>query len=138
MAELKEIFEMVTNRAEPDLDAWQGQERRQRRAARGRKVGAVAVVLVTAVGLAAVWLNQHAPATTARTVTSEGPTPTAKVEASSVAGSAFPNGPAPGRSTTQTPTPVEETAAWNPSAGTHGGGLTTTVMPYANVVARGG
>ena len=30
MAELKEIFEMVTNKTEPDLDAWQEQERRQR------------------------------------------------------------------------------------------------------------
>ena len=31
MAELKEIFEMVTNKTEPDVDAWQEQEQRQRR-----------------------------------------------------------------------------------------------------------
>ena len=78
------------------------------------------------------------PDTTARTVTPEGPTPAAKVEASSVAGSAFPNGPASGRSTTQTPTPAGDTAASNPSAGTPGGGLTTTVMPSASVVLAGG
>ena len=78
------------------------------------------------------------PATTARTVTTEGPTPAAEAEASSVAGTAFPNGPASGRSTTQTPTPVEDTAIANPSAGTPGGGLTTTVMPSASVVPGGG
>ena len=64
------------------------------------------------------------PVTTARTVTPEGPTSAAEAEASSVPGFAFPNEPVPGRSTTQTPTPVEVTAAENPLAGTPGGGLT--------------
>src|SRR4029078_11913835 len=37
MAELKELFEMVTNKVEPDLDAWQEQEeRRQQRHRRPR------------------------------------------------------------------------------------------------------
>lgn len=52
MAELKEIFEMVTNKTEPDLDAWQEQERRQRRRGTGRRVAAFAVaaaVLVLAI-----------------------------------------------------------------------------------------
>ena len=44
MPELKEVFEMVTKQTEPDLDAWQEQEQRQRRAARNRKVSALAPV----------------------------------------------------------------------------------------------
>jgi hypothetical protein len=64
------------------------------------------------------------PVTTARTVTPEGPTAAAEVEASRDPEFAFPNEPVPGRSTTQTPTPVEVTDAENPFAGTPGGGLT--------------
>src|SRR5262245_25162003 len=64
------------------------------------------------------------PITTARTVTPEGPTASAEAEACPVSEFAFPNEPVPGRSTTQTPTPVEETDAENPRAGTPGGGLT--------------
>jgi Tol biopolymer transport system component len=44
MPELKEVFEMVTKQAEPDLGAWKDQEQRQRRASRNRKVGAYAMV----------------------------------------------------------------------------------------------
>jgi hypothetical protein len=43
MSELREVFEMVTNQTEPDLDAWMEQERRQRRKNRNRKLGALAV-----------------------------------------------------------------------------------------------
>ena len=46
MADLKEIFDMVTNKTEPDLDAWQQQERRQRRRAFGRRTAAFAVAAV--------------------------------------------------------------------------------------------
>jgi hypothetical protein len=52
MPELKEVFEMVTKQTEPDLDAWHQQERRMRRAARNRRMGAIG--LVASLGLAAV------------------------------------------------------------------------------------
>jgi hypothetical protein len=52
MAELREVFEMVTKQTEPDVDAWREQERRQRRTSRNRKVGALAVAAV--IGLVAV------------------------------------------------------------------------------------
>jgi len=54
MAELKEVFEMATKQMEPDQDSWNQQERRQRRTARNRKIGAIAVAAV--IGLAAVVL----------------------------------------------------------------------------------
>ena len=52
MAELREVFEMTTKQMEPDQDSWNEQERRQRRTARNRKVGAFAVA--AAIGVAAV------------------------------------------------------------------------------------
>jgi len=54
MAELREIFEMVTHDTEPDLDEWREQEGRQRRAIRRRKMttfvvlGAVLVAALAA------------------------------------------------------------------------------------------
>src|SRR3954449_2006058 len=51
MAELSEIFEMVTNETEPDLRAWTEQERRQRRASRNRKYVPIAVVAAIIVAL---------------------------------------------------------------------------------------
>jgi hypothetical protein len=54
MAELKEVFEMVTKHTEPDLDSWKEQEQRQRRATRNRRIGAFAVA--AAIGLAAAVL----------------------------------------------------------------------------------
>ncbi len=55
MAELKELFEMVTNKTEPDLDAWQEQERRQRRRTTGRRIAAFAVaVSVVVLAIAAI------------------------------------------------------------------------------------
>jgi hypothetical protein len=66
MAELKEVFEMVTNKTEPDLDSWKDQEQRQRRTARNKKVGAFAVA--AAIGVAAVVLVLvNAPAENTRT-----------------------------------------------------------------------
>jgi len=52
MAELREVFEMVTKQTEPDVDAWREQERRQRRTSRNRKFGALALAAV--MGVAAV------------------------------------------------------------------------------------
>jgi Tol biopolymer transport system component len=43
VADVREVFEMATKQIEPDQDAWKEQERRQRRAARNRKIGALAV-----------------------------------------------------------------------------------------------
>jgi Tol biopolymer transport system component len=64
MAELKEIFEMVTNKTEPDLDAWQEQERRQRRRSVGRRTAAFAVAAVLlAATVVAVAALRETPAT---------------------------------------------------------------------------
>lgn len=49
MPELKEVFNMVTKQAEPDLDSWRDLEQRQRRTARNRRLGVFA--LVAAIGL---------------------------------------------------------------------------------------
>jgi Tol biopolymer transport system component len=56
MAELKEIFEMVTHDTEPNLDAWEEQERRQRATARRRRAAAlgVAAVILILLGVFAV------------------------------------------------------------------------------------
>ena len=44
MPDLREVFEMTTKQmGEPDLDSWREQERRQRKATRNRKLGALAV-----------------------------------------------------------------------------------------------
>ena len=51
MPEMREVFEMVTKQTEPDVDAWREQERRQRRASRNRKLGALAVA--AAIGVVA-------------------------------------------------------------------------------------
>lgn len=51
MAELMEIFEMVTDKTEPDLGAWTEQERRQHRASRIQKYVAIAVVAAIIVAL---------------------------------------------------------------------------------------
>lgn len=52
MADMKELFEMTTKQAEPDVDSWKQQEQRQRRAGRNRKLGAL--VVAAAIGLVAV------------------------------------------------------------------------------------
>jgi Tol biopolymer transport system component len=58
MAELKEVFEMVTKQTEPDLDSWQEQEQRQRHVARTRKVGALATVAAIVAVLVIVALTR--------------------------------------------------------------------------------
>jgi hypothetical protein len=52
MAELREVFEMVTEQTEPDVDAWKQQEQRQRRTSRNRRLGALA--LAATIGVVAV------------------------------------------------------------------------------------
>lgn len=52
MAELKELFDMVTEQKKPELGSWQEQERRQRRATRNRKLGAYGAVAALIAGLA--------------------------------------------------------------------------------------
>jgi WD40 repeat protein len=55
MAELRELFEMTTKQMEPDQDSWRKQEERHHRAARRKKLGALAVaatIAVIAVGIA--------------------------------------------------------------------------------------
>lgn len=53
MHELKEVFEMVRNQTEPIRGAWEEQERRQRRVARNRKIGAIS--LSAALAVVAAW-----------------------------------------------------------------------------------
>jgi Tol biopolymer transport system component len=55
--ELKEVFEMATRKIEPDLHEWEEQERRQRRVTRNRRIGAIALSVVLAVGVALFVLN---------------------------------------------------------------------------------
>jgi hypothetical protein len=55
MPDLREVFEMTTKQmGEPDLDAWQEQERRQRQASRHKKIGAFAVAAAIVVVAVAV------------------------------------------------------------------------------------
>jgi dipeptidyl aminopeptidase/acylaminoacyl peptidase len=51
MSDLREVFEMATQQAEPDLDSWKEQEHRQRRADRNRKAGTMALVAALVAGL---------------------------------------------------------------------------------------
>jgi Tol biopolymer transport system component len=49
MPDLREVYEMVKQQSEPDLDSWAEQERRLRGAERKRKIGAFALVAAIAV-----------------------------------------------------------------------------------------
>jgi len=51
MPDLREVFEMVRQQTEPDLDSWAEQERRMRQAARKRKLSALALVAALLVGV---------------------------------------------------------------------------------------
>jgi Tol biopolymer transport system component len=53
MAELKEVFDMVTKQTEPDQDSWRQQDERQRRMMRNRRWSAIALVAAM-IGLAAI------------------------------------------------------------------------------------
>jgi Tol biopolymer transport system component len=55
MPDLREVFEMTTKQmGEPDVDSWREQEKRQRRAARNRKAGAIALVAALVIGVIAL------------------------------------------------------------------------------------
>ena len=56
MPDLREVFEMtVKQMGEPDVDSWREQERRQRKANRNKRIGAIVVAAVlVAVGVAVV------------------------------------------------------------------------------------
>lgn len=56
MPELKELFDMVSQKVEPDLEAWREQERRQRRSARHRRIGAFALVAALGVAAAVIFM----------------------------------------------------------------------------------
>ena len=76
MPELREVFEMVTQQIEPDQDSWKEQGRLQRRSARNRKMGALAVaaVIMAVIALfAAKALNRSEKGTTPATVAPKGP-----------------------------------------------------------------
>ena len=75
MPELKEVFEMVTQQSEPDLDSWNEQEERQRRTARNRKVGVFALAAAIAVVAVVVMLraDDGAGSTTVGTDTTSSP-----------------------------------------------------------------
>ena len=51
MPDLREVFEMVRQQTEPDLDSWAEQERRMRRATRKRKLSALALVAAVLLGV---------------------------------------------------------------------------------------
>jgi Tol biopolymer transport system component len=57
MADLREVFEMVKQQTEPDLDSWAEQERRMHRATQKRKIGAYALVAAIAVAAFVFVLN---------------------------------------------------------------------------------
>ena len=57
MSELREVFEMVTKQTEPDLDAWREQERRQRKANRNKRIGAIAVAAALVIALLAIGIS---------------------------------------------------------------------------------
>ena len=50
MSDLKELFDMVTNKTEPDIDAWREQEQRQRKRGNGRRAAAFTAAAVIAAG----------------------------------------------------------------------------------------
>jgi hypothetical protein len=54
MPELREVFEMTTKQAEPDVDSWREQEQRQRKSTRNKKLGAFAVAAAIALVAAVV------------------------------------------------------------------------------------
>jgi Tol biopolymer transport system component len=57
MSELREVFEMVTKQTEPDVDAWKDQERRQRKANRNKKIGAIAMAAALVIALVAIGVS---------------------------------------------------------------------------------
>jgi Tol biopolymer transport system component len=68
MPDLREVFEMVQQQTEPDLDSWSEQERRMRQVARRRKAGALVLVAALILALAVLVVrNLDDPGTGAAT-----------------------------------------------------------------------
>ena len=59
MPDLREVFEMVKQQAEPDNDSWAEQERRISRAGRNRKLGAYALVAAMTVAGAVLVMSER-------------------------------------------------------------------------------
>jgi hypothetical protein len=57
MADLREVFDMVTKQTEPDRDSFRQQEDRQRRLSRSRKWGAIAVAAAIVAALVVLGMN---------------------------------------------------------------------------------
>jgi hypothetical protein len=77
MSELREVFEMVTKQTEPDVDAWKDQERRQRKANRNKKIGALALVAVLVVVGVVVGISTLRSGDEGKVIPGSAPTPTA-------------------------------------------------------------
>ena len=60
MSELKELFDMVTNKTEPESSAWQEQERRQRKRTGRRRAAAFTAAAAIVVGAVVAALLAHA------------------------------------------------------------------------------
>jgi Protein of unknown function (DUF4232) len=56
MPELKDVFDKITDRAEPDTDSWKRQEKLQHRSVRNRKLGAIALSAALIAGLATAFV----------------------------------------------------------------------------------
>lgn len=78
MLELREVFDMVTKQTEPDLDSWKQQEDKQRRSARNKRIGAIAVAVAAVIAVGVVAIASR-PGTDHQTVTSVSPPPPAFV-----------------------------------------------------------
>jgi Tol biopolymer transport system component len=74
MPELKEVFDMVSQKVEPELDAWNQQEQRQRRMARNRRIGAAAVAAAVVAGVVVAAIVSGGPLRKDNTGTDRGPT----------------------------------------------------------------
>lgn len=73
MPELKEVFDMVSEKVEPDADAWTKQDHRHRGAMRNRKIGTIALVAAIAVTTPAAILATREPSETTIATDQTGP-----------------------------------------------------------------
>jgi hypothetical protein len=94
MPELKEVFDVVSQKVEPDLEAWREQERRQRRTARNRRIGVFA--LVAALGVAAAVISMASRPQEERTVDVGHPVDGSVPTNEAMAGLWLNQGPSPG------------------------------------------
>jgi hypothetical protein len=64
MPELREVFEMTTEQMEPDVNAWQKQQRRQGKASRNKRFGAFAVAAAIVLAVTALVITTRPEGTT--------------------------------------------------------------------------